>query len=484
MDGDAALALLTEAERLGRTEPEALPRLEEAVALFQQGTFLQDEEGQWAAGRRATVEQTRYRSRLWLAEAYEQQDLPGQAETILSALLEDDPTDEDALRRLMLLLHQQGMTHQALRLYQRTNEACMQEMLGLTEATKTLAHRLREAPSAPFGPLILVQDGENADAHIHEATKDVRALTVQQQKSAASALLSVGEMRGTTVAQRPQDTTGWPASLTTWPLDVPLARITTCGCSPVSLEVLQGFEHSTDAARETLRPIYAPPAEQQGKANGGRTALVLLEVLTSQPGLVASQDLLAQALRPARQSVSASSEEGDEDESLEDRALKRPENVVTLLRRLLFPPALAHLPQADQRTLRNALIARVKASTDSGPAYRLAGLPLLWIDVDVMEAHYQRIPILTQFGEDALDAWQAICELGLRGQFLPHERYSDWVRWRRGRVREVLWQSIDAQLPRVLSVGGSGGGRRDVAPLIAPVLARTADQRRRLPAPG
>jgi hypothetical protein len=251
--------------------------------------------------------------------------------------------------------------------------------------------------------------------------------------------------------EQTQDAMGWPTSLVhllppNWPLDVPLARITTCGCSPLSIEVLQGFQNPLDDSGESPCPIYGPLTAQQWNANGGKTALILLEILTSQPGLVASQDLLAQALRPARRSAGAFDEEADEDDGSEDRALKRPENVVTLLRRLLYPPALAHLPQADQRAIRNALIMRIKASTDSGPAYRLAGFPLLWIDVEAMEAHYQRIPILTQFGEDVQDAWQSIGELGLRGTFLPHERYSDWVQWRRSRVRDLLWQSVDAQM--------------------------------------
>jgi tetratricopeptide (TPR) repeat protein/DNA-binding SARP family transcriptional activator len=255
----------------------------------------------------------------------------------------------------------------------------------------------------------------------------------------------------TTSGQQPQDTLGWPTSLVhllppNFPQDVPLARIITCGCSPVSVEVLQGFQTPPENAGTPLCPIYTPLTAQQWNANGGRTALVLLEILISQPGLVVSHDLLAQALRPARRSAGAPDEEGDEDDGSEDRALKRPENVVTLLRRLLYPPALAHLPQADQRAIRNALIVRVKASTDSGPAYRLASQPLLWIDVEVMEAYYQRIPILTQFGENVQDAWRAICELGLHGQFMPHERYSDWAQWRRARVREMLWQSVDTQV--------------------------------------
>lgn len=144
VDVDAAFTLLKEAERLGRKSPKALPLLEESGTLFQPGAFLQDEEGQWVAGRRATVEQTRYRCRLWLAEAYEHQSMPGQAESVLSQILEEDPTDEDVLCRLMTLLHRQGMGHQAIRVYDRVVEACTRDGLDLTEATKTLAIQLRE----------------------------------------------------------------------------------------------------------------------------------------------------------------------------------------------------------------------------------------------------------------------------------------------------------------------------------------------------
>jgi DNA-binding SARP family transcriptional activator len=77
VDADAALTQLGEAERCGRISPEALPLLEEIETYLSKGMILQDEEGSWAAGRRATVEQARYRCRLWLAETYEQQQMPG-----------------------------------------------------------------------------------------------------------------------------------------------------------------------------------------------------------------------------------------------------------------------------------------------------------------------------------------------------------------------------------------------------------------------
>jgi DNA-binding SARP family transcriptional activator len=161
VDVDAALTLLGEVERRGRTSFEALPPLEEAETYLSKGMILQDEEGQWAAGRRATVEQARYRTRLWLAEAYAQQQMPGQAETIFSLLLEEDPTDEDVLARLMLLLHRQGMTRQALRVYEQACEVFAREEVELTEGTRKLAAQLarsdrqiypQELLPSPFSP--------------------------------------------------------------------------------------------------------------------------------------------------------------------------------------------------------------------------------------------------------------------------------------------------------------------------------------------
>src|SRR5450755_3797316 len=150
VDTDAALTRLGEAERYGRTSREALSLLEETETYLSKGMILQDEEGQWAAGRRATVEQARYRTRLWLADAYAQQQMPGQAETILSLLLEEDPTDEDVLVRLMLLLHRQGMTQQAFRYYNEFIEVAGREGLEPTEAIKSLAAQFATADTRRY----------------------------------------------------------------------------------------------------------------------------------------------------------------------------------------------------------------------------------------------------------------------------------------------------------------------------------------------
>ncbi len=145
VDADAALAALKEVERLGRTSPQSLSLLEQATHHFNQGTFLDGEEGLWASGKRATIERTRYRARLWLAEAYEQQGMPGQAEMVISLLLEEDPTDEDALNRLMLLLHRQGMTQKALRLYENACQVFAEEGIEPSKTIKQVAAQLSEA---------------------------------------------------------------------------------------------------------------------------------------------------------------------------------------------------------------------------------------------------------------------------------------------------------------------------------------------------
>jgi DNA-binding SARP family transcriptional activator len=165
VDADAGVALLKEAEQIGRTQPEALPLLEEAAAYFNRGTLLEGEEGLWVAGRRATLERTRYRCRLWLSEAYERQGQPGQAETVLSFLLEEDPLDEDILCRLMELLHEQGMTSQALHLYTCACETFTKEGIDLTENTRNLATRLslRQKKSQGTTSLPLRISEENND---------------------------------------------------------------------------------------------------------------------------------------------------------------------------------------------------------------------------------------------------------------------------------------------------------------------------------
>ncbi|HEU5376914.1 MAG TPA: BTAD domain-containing putative transcriptional regulator [Ktedonobacteraceae bacterium] len=150
VDADAALARLEEAAQVRHHSSAALPLLEEGWQYFQRGGFLENDEGEWAENKRAIVERGRYRCRLWLAEAYVEQGHLGQAETILNELLGDDPTDEVVVGHLMRLLHQRGLTHQAMVLYRHTSTLFTKEGLELSEATRILAAQLPTERHLPF----------------------------------------------------------------------------------------------------------------------------------------------------------------------------------------------------------------------------------------------------------------------------------------------------------------------------------------------
>jgi len=98
VDTDAALALLKDAERVGRRSPHAVMLLEESVKYLSRVAFLEDEDGLWLYGRRRDMKEVLYNGRRWLAEAYVEQDMIGQAELQWRALLGDDSTDENVLR--------------------------------------------------------------------------------------------------------------------------------------------------------------------------------------------------------------------------------------------------------------------------------------------------------------------------------------------------------------------------------------------------
>lgn len=239
-----------------------------------------------------------------------------------------------------------------------------------------------------------------------------------------------------------------------WPLDLPLTRIRTCG--PLAIEVLQDLQAGP---HERWQAMYGPPAADLLKMKGMTTATVLLALLTTQPGGFASKDFLIQTLAHFRHPPAF---EDDEDEEAEP--LARLDNVVSLLRKLLYPPRLATFDRANQ--LRKHLVRFVRATQESGPGYQLAQFPLLWVDVEAMEHYVARARWLEERGEDGLEEWQAAYQIGMRGPFLCHEPYSDWADWRRGRVADLLWQSASAQWKRAASWEQGSNGREAAARLL------------------
>ena len=146
VDVEEAFALLKEAERLGRQPLQSVTMLEEAVKYLSRGTFLEDEEGLWLYGRRKDIKEALYNGRRWLAEAYVEQGMIGQAELQWRALLTDDPTDEDILRQAMMHFHRYSMATKARRLYQQIVEQLAEEGLELSRETQAFAQHLRDVP--------------------------------------------------------------------------------------------------------------------------------------------------------------------------------------------------------------------------------------------------------------------------------------------------------------------------------------------------
>lgn len=144
VDSDAALALLKEAEQQGRVTAASLRLLEQAATYLNRGNFLEEEEGNWTAVQRKRLAEARYRCRLWLAEAYEQQLLPGQAESILSDLVLEDRADEDALRLLMAFYHRHHMTTKALRWYEDSKRWLEENKQSMSSATVELAEHIQK----------------------------------------------------------------------------------------------------------------------------------------------------------------------------------------------------------------------------------------------------------------------------------------------------------------------------------------------------
>lgn len=142
-DADACATLLQEAEQKGRITPAALPLLEQALHYFERGTFLEDEEGTWCHSLRKARVDMMHCCRIWLAEAYETQGKPWQAQTLYRKLLDHDPGNEEALRRLMLLLAGQGMTRQALRCYEDYKGQLELEAFQLSLAMQELVKQLQ-----------------------------------------------------------------------------------------------------------------------------------------------------------------------------------------------------------------------------------------------------------------------------------------------------------------------------------------------------
>jgi DNA-binding SARP family transcriptional activator len=143
VDSDAFLDLAARALGVQGRSCDQLSLLEAAHALSRGGFLEDDLYAEWAQRRRHTVEGARHRVLYRLVDLYLEEARVGQAEALLFAELERDPTDEDALCRLMVLLVDQGRRREALQLYHCAVVALREEQSEPAMYTKDLAVRIR-----------------------------------------------------------------------------------------------------------------------------------------------------------------------------------------------------------------------------------------------------------------------------------------------------------------------------------------------------
>lgn len=148
VDADAALAVLAQAEVVEREGADPVSLVQEASRLLERGQFLEEEEGLWAHGRRATIERTRHGCLLWQARLYQKQGTLRRAENLLNTLLEQDAMDEDALSLLMTNLYQQQRTSEAIHLFEATVHLFHKEGLEVSASTKEVILQIRQQMSS------------------------------------------------------------------------------------------------------------------------------------------------------------------------------------------------------------------------------------------------------------------------------------------------------------------------------------------------
>src|SRR3989440_6292559 len=166
-DAVALLSLASQALRAECQGQNPLPLLEEAYALAR-GEFLEDDlYAAWAQPRRHTINGARHRVLFKLVDSYLNDEQVGLAEELLFAALEEDPTDEDAVCRLMILLVERERRQEALQVDQYTQDLLQEEQAEPAVYTRELARRIRQG-------LVLRERGERYTAERGQTLSLVR----------------------------------------------------------------------------------------------------------------------------------------------------------------------------------------------------------------------------------------------------------------------------------------------------------------------
>lgn len=120
-----------------------LPLLERAHTLVQ-GQFLEDDlHAVWSQRRRNTINGAQHRVFYKLVELYLRDRRVCEAEELLFSFLEQNPTDEDALCRLMIILAERERRQEALNMYAYVVDELRAENVEPTPYTQELVRRIR-----------------------------------------------------------------------------------------------------------------------------------------------------------------------------------------------------------------------------------------------------------------------------------------------------------------------------------------------------
>ncbi|MEO6888994.1 MAG: bacterial transcriptional activator domain-containing protein [Ktedonobacteraceae bacterium] len=137
-------------------------------------------------------------------------------------------------------------------------------------------------------------------------------------------------------------------------------------------------------------------------------------------------------------------------------ALVRLDTIASYLRGLLCG-LKAEQQQID--ALRVRVVEYLRNGRSSGPGYRLAPYPLIWIDTDALASHVEHGTLMERMGEPtlALPFWERAYHLASKGVYLPDEPSSEWAQDMRERVEGYLHQSVHARSRLSLDEHGQAG---------------------------
>jgi len=175
VDADAFLSLASQATDAEQKGLDPLPYLEAAHTLAQ-GEFLEEDlRYKWSQGKRLIINGARRRVLYKLVELYLHTRRVNRAEELLFTFLVDNPTDEDALCQLMVLLAEKERRHEALNIYQYVVNILQDEKREPAYYTQSLVHQIQQGLS--------LQEGRATYTTIHTDKVLSFPFTAQLEKS-------------------------------------------------------------------------------------------------------------------------------------------------------------------------------------------------------------------------------------------------------------------------------------------------------------